>query len=104
MDVYRKVDAMALTELEKITINMGQVDLGQVDQLVREGFYQNRTDFIRTAIRNQLTTHAESVRQTDSPQDAGARPAALHPPRAGSGARGRRNTRGQSARLGQHRR
>jgi Arc/MetJ-type ribon-helix-helix transcriptional regulator len=57
-------DAMALTELEKITINMGPVDLGQIDLLVREGFYQNRTDFIRTAIRNQLTTHAEAVKQT----------------------------------------
>ena len=55
---------MATTELEKITINMAPVDLGQVDLLVREGFYQNRTDFIRTAIRNQLNTHAESVRQT----------------------------------------
>ena len=55
---------MALTELEKITINMGPVDLGQIDLLVREGFYQNRTDFIRTAIRNQLTTHAEAVKQT----------------------------------------
>jgi Arc/MetJ-type ribon-helix-helix transcriptional regulator len=54
---------MALTELEKITINMGPVDLGQIDLLVREGFYQNRTDFIRTAIRNQLNTHAEAVRQ-----------------------------------------
>jgi Arc/MetJ-type ribon-helix-helix transcriptional regulator len=64
MDVYRKVEAMALTELEKITINMGPVDLGQIDLLVREGFYQNRTDFIRTAIRNQLNTHAETVRQT----------------------------------------
>jgi Arc/MetJ-type ribon-helix-helix transcriptional regulator len=57
-------DAMALTELEKITINMGPVDLGQIDLLVREGFYQNRTDFIRTAIRNQLNTHAEAVKQT----------------------------------------
>jgi len=55
---------MALTEVEKITINMGPVDLGQIDLLVREGFYQNRTDFIRTAIRNQLTTHAEVVKQT----------------------------------------
>src|SRR5215208_2684837 len=56
-------DAMSLTELEKITINMGPVDLGQIDLLVREGFYQNRTDFIRTAIRNQLNTHDEAVRQ-----------------------------------------
>jgi Arc/MetJ-type ribon-helix-helix transcriptional regulator len=55
---------MALTDLEKITINMGPVDLGQIDLLVRQGFYQNRTDFIRTAIRNQLNTHAEVVRQT----------------------------------------
>jgi Arc/MetJ-type ribon-helix-helix transcriptional regulator len=46
---------MATSELEKITINMAPVDLGQIDLLVQEGFYQNRTDFIRTAIRNQLT-------------------------------------------------
>jgi Arc/MetJ-type ribon-helix-helix transcriptional regulator len=57
-------DAMALTELEKITINMGPVDLGQIDLLVREGFYQNRTDFIRTAISNQIGEHAEAVKQT----------------------------------------
>src|SRR5918998_4147962 len=49
---------------EKITINLGLVDLGQIDLLVREGFYANRTDFIRTAIRNQLATHAEALRQT----------------------------------------
>jgi Arc/MetJ-type ribon-helix-helix transcriptional regulator len=55
---------MALTDLEKITINMGPVDLGQIDLLVREGFYQNRTDFIRTAIRNQLVIHADVVQQT----------------------------------------
>ena len=53
-----------MSELEKITINMPPVDLGQIDLLVQEGFYQNRTDFIRTAIRNQLATHAESVRRT----------------------------------------
>ena len=64
MDVYRKVDAMALTDLEKITINMGPVDLGQIDLLVREGFYQNRTDFIRAAIRIQIGEHAEAVKQT----------------------------------------
>ncbi len=51
-------------ETEKVTINLGYVDLGQVDLMVQEGFYSNRTDFIRTAIRNQLTTHAEVVRQT----------------------------------------
>jgi Arc/MetJ-type ribon-helix-helix transcriptional regulator len=55
---------MSLAELEKSTINMGPVDRGQIDLLVREGFYQNRTDFIRTAIRNQLNTHAEAVKQT----------------------------------------
>jgi Arc/MetJ-type ribon-helix-helix transcriptional regulator len=51
-------------EAEKITINLGLVDLGQIDLLVQEGFYSNRTDFIRTAIRNQLVTHAETVKQT----------------------------------------
>lgn len=52
-----------LAESEKITINLGFVDLGQIDLLVGERFYSNRTDFIRTAIRNQLGTHAEAVRQ-----------------------------------------
>jgi len=49
---------------EKITINLGPVDLGQIDLLVQEGFYSNRTDLIRTAIRNQLNQHAEVVKQT----------------------------------------
>jgi Arc/MetJ-type ribon-helix-helix transcriptional regulator len=48
---------------EKITINLGYVDLGQADLLVREGFYSNRTDFIRTAIRNQLERHSDALRQ-----------------------------------------
>ena len=51
-------------DTEKVTINLGYVDLGQIDLLVQEGFYSNRTDFIRTAIRNQLTTHADVVKQT----------------------------------------
>ena len=49
---------------EKLTLNIGFVDLGQIDLLVQEAFYANRSDFIRTAIRNQLQTHAEVVRQT----------------------------------------
>ena len=51
-------------DTEKITINLGPIDLGQIDLLVQEGFYSNRTDLIRTAIRNQLTSHAEVIRQT----------------------------------------
>lgn len=51
-------------ETEKLTINLGVVDLGQIDLLVQEGFYSNRTDLIRTAIRNQLTVHAEEVKRT----------------------------------------
>ena len=49
---------------EKITINLGFVDLGHIDLMVQEGFYSNRTDFIRTAIRNQLERHAEVVKQS----------------------------------------
>jgi Arc/MetJ-type ribon-helix-helix transcriptional regulator len=49
---------------EKITINLGLVDLGQIDLLVAEGFYANRTDFIRSAIRNQLATRAVAVEQS----------------------------------------
>jgi Arc/MetJ-type ribon-helix-helix transcriptional regulator len=51
-------------DTEKITINLGYVDLGQVDLLVQDGFYSNRTDFIRTAIRNQLERHAEVVNRS----------------------------------------
>ena len=51
---------------EKITINLGLVDLGQIDLLVQEGFYTNRTDFIRTAIRTQLATRGEALDQTVS--------------------------------------
>jgi Arc/MetJ-type ribon-helix-helix transcriptional regulator len=51
-------------ETEKLTINLGVVDLGQIDLLVQEGFYSNRTDLIRTAIRNQLSVHAEDVKRT----------------------------------------
>ena len=49
---------------EKITINLGIVDLGQIDLLVREGFFANRTDFIRTAIRNQLRATGDAITQT----------------------------------------
>ncbi|OGB21627.1 MAG: CopG family transcriptional regulator [Burkholderiales bacterium RIFCSPLOWO2_02_FULL_57_36] len=51
-------------DTEKITINLGPIDLGQIDLLVQEGFYSNRTDLIRTAIRNQLASHADVIRQT----------------------------------------
>lgn len=51
-------------DTEKITINLGPVDLGQIDLLVQEGFYSNRTDLIRTAIRNQLQAHGDVIKQT----------------------------------------
>ena len=51
-------------ETEKMTINLGVVDLGQIDLLVQEGFYSNRTDLVRTAIRNQLLVHADAVQRT----------------------------------------
>ena len=53
-----------IPDTEKITINLGYVDLGQIDLMVQEGFYSNRTDFIRTAIRNQLERHADVVKQS----------------------------------------
>jgi Arc/MetJ-type ribon-helix-helix transcriptional regulator len=51
-------------ETEKITINLGYVDLGHIDLQVQEGFYSNRTDFIRTAIRNRLAAHEEEVKKS----------------------------------------
>jgi Arc/MetJ-type ribon-helix-helix transcriptional regulator len=53
-----------MTDTEKITINMSAVDLGQIDLLVDEGFYSNRSDFIRTAIRNQISQHSEVLKQS----------------------------------------
>ncbi len=53
---------------EKITINLGYVDLGHVDLMVQDGFYSNRTDFIRTAIRNQLDRHADVLRKSLAPR------------------------------------
>jgi Arc/MetJ-type ribon-helix-helix transcriptional regulator len=68
MDVAMTADVHELRpkagDSEKITINLGHVDLGHVDLLVQEGFYSNRTDFIRTAIRNQLARHADAVKQS----------------------------------------
>ena len=51
-------------ETEKLTLNLGVVDLGRIDLLVQEGFYSNRSDFIRTAIRNLLVAHVDEVRTT----------------------------------------
>ena len=53
-----------IPDTEKITINLGYVDLGQIDLMVQQGFYSNRTDFIRTAIRNQLERYADVVKQS----------------------------------------
>ena len=69
VDGKQMVDAGTETRLkpgetEKLTINLGVVDLGQIDLLVQEGFYSNRTDLIRTAIRNQLSVHREEVKRT----------------------------------------
>lgn len=73
MDLMLDTAALALAptrpvarvpDSEKITINLGHVDLGHVDLLVAEGVYANRSDFIRTAIRNQIERHAEVTRQS----------------------------------------
>ncbi|HEU4851245.1 MAG TPA: CopG family transcriptional regulator [Telluria sp.] len=53
-----------LPDTDKVTVNVGLVDLAQMDLLIGEGFYTNRTDFVRTAIRNLLGQHAEAIRQT----------------------------------------
>ena len=55
-----------LPDSEKLTLNLGYVDLGHIDLMVRDGFYSNRSDFIRTAIRNQLSAHQDVARQATS--------------------------------------
>jgi Arc/MetJ-type ribon-helix-helix transcriptional regulator len=62
--VKEPTDRLRNSDTEKITINLGPIDLGQIDLLVEEGFYSNRTDLIRTAIRNQLSVHAPVVKDT----------------------------------------
>lgn len=64
MATYENSGRTRAGETEKMTINLGVVDLGQIDLLVQEGFYSNRTDLIRTAIRNQLAAHADEVKRT----------------------------------------
>jgi Arc/MetJ-type ribon-helix-helix transcriptional regulator len=59
-----KVEEFRPRDSEKITINLGFVDLGHIDLLVQEGFYSNRTDFIRAAIRNQLDRQNDAVKQS----------------------------------------
>lgn len=51
----------SMSDTEKITVNIGLVDLGRIDLLVQEGFYSSRADFIRTAIRNQLDRQKSTV-------------------------------------------
>jgi Predicted transcriptional regulators containing the CopG/Arc/MetJ DNA-binding domain len=83
---------MALGEgekTEKITINLGLVDLGQIDLLVQEGFYTNRTDFIRTAIRTQLATRGEALDQTAARRTLTLGSCSLHPSRPGGDPRRR---------------
>ncbi len=57
-------DLMKPRDSEKITINLGFIDLGHIDLAVRDGFYSNRSDFIRTAIRNQLERHGETLKKS----------------------------------------
>ena len=63
MDMAKKPTVRPV-ESEKLTINIGYVDLGHIDLLVREGFYSNRSDFIRTAIRTQLDRHTDAMKQS----------------------------------------
>ena len=90
-------------DTEKITVNLGYVDLGHVDLMVQEGFYSNRTDFIRTAIRNQLERHADVVKQSTARKslDLGLRNYSSRGSR--SGAARRRDAAHQRARPSHHR-
>jgi Arc/MetJ-type ribon-helix-helix transcriptional regulator len=63
-DTVQELRPRAGSDTEKITINLGYVDLGHIDLLVQDGFYSNRTDFIRTAIRNQIDRHADAAKQS----------------------------------------
>src|SRR3712207_2002310 len=90
-------------EAEKITINLGYVDLGHIDLLVQEGFYSNRTDFIRTAIRNHIERHAETTQADRRSKKRRTGPAPLQPGRSGSRAGCWADFRHPGARAGHHR-
>jgi Arc/MetJ-type ribon-helix-helix transcriptional regulator len=62
--VEKPLPLLRVVDSEKLTINIGFVDLGHIDLLVGEGFYSNRSDFIRTAIRTQLDRHADAMKQS----------------------------------------
>src|SRR3954464_8557666 len=79
----REVWPKAGGESEKITINLGYIDLGHIDLLVRDSFYANRTDFICTAIRNQLERHADATGQSVSRRSLDLGLKALQPRGAG---------------------
>lgn len=64
MDGERRVRVKEIDRTEKITVNLGLVDLGRIDLLVQEGFFTTRTEFIRTAIRNQLSASGPAVDRT----------------------------------------
>ena len=92
------------SDTEKITINLGYVDLGHIDLLVEDGFYSTRTDLIRTAIRNQIERHADAAKQSVSAQEPRPWPAALQPRGPRGGPCGGTATHHSGTRLGQHRR
>src|ERR1700752_5353995 len=92
-----------IPDTEKITINLGYVDLGQVDLMVQEGFCSNRTDLIRTAIRNQLERHADVVKQSTVRKSLDLGAAELQPRGSRSGAARRRDAAHQRSRPGDHR-
>ncbi len=98
MEIVRQADS------EKLTLNIGYVDLGKIDLLVREGFYSNRSDFIRTAIRNQLAAQASDVRQVGHAQYLRHGPPRLQPGGAGRMQTARRETVDPRRRTGADRR
>ena len=90
-------------DAEKITINLGYVDLGHIDLLVQDGFYSTRTDFIRTAIRNQIERHADAARQSVKRRSSRPWPPALQPRGPRIGPCGRTAPDHSGARTGEHR-
>ena len=91
------------SDTEKITINLGYVDLGHIDLLVQDGFYSTRTDFIRTAIRNQIERHADAAKQSVRRKEPRPWPTALQPRGPRSGPCGGTATRHSGTRPSQHR-
>ena len=57
-------------QYEKITVNLPVVDLGKIDYLVEQGFYNTRTEFIRTSIKSEIDKNSFAINRVIQVEDS----------------------------------